>query len=111
MKITFKDGRCIENGIINVSVSNMKKEEGYVPVINITFDENIGFSDVEDIITSENVTTMTIESKSGTVRTLEGFDKVYMVENISDIKHSFHVSIDKGDNNIEESNDVKAENE
>ena len=80
-----------------------------MPVVNIAFDENIGFADVEDIITQDNVSTMVVKSEVGTTRTLEGFDKVYMVENISDVKHSFYVSIDKSVNNIEEFEDVKNE--
>ena len=111
MKITFKDGRCIEEGITNVSISNIKKNEGYVPVINISFAENIGFADVEDIITESNITTMVVETESGVTRTFEGFDNVHMVESISDVKHSFYVSIDKSINNTEEFDDVKVENE
>lgn len=102
MKITFKDGRSIEQGITSVSISNIKKNEGYIPVVNIQFEDTIGFSDVEDIITEENVKVMIVENEEGVSRTLEGFDKVYMVESISDVKHTFFVSIDKSINNVEE---------
>ena len=41
MKITFKDGRSIEQGITSVSISNIKKNEGYIPVVNIQFEDSM----------------------------------------------------------------------
>ena len=98
MKITFKDGSVLDK-LVSVSISNVKRSNGkYTPIINIIFDKNVGFSDVMDAITDENVLSMVIETERETdniVRTYEGFNKVYMNEHISDENHQFVVSIEK----------------
>ena len=97
MKITFKDGRSITN-ISSISITNIKRSSRYSPMVNIIFNKGIGFTDVQDIITQENVAEMIIETDDKEVtRTLTGFNKVYMSENISDVSYSFVVSVEKQD--------------
>ena len=97
MKITFKDGRSITN-ISSISITNIKRSSGYSPMVNIIFNKGVGFTDVQDIITQENVAEMIIETDDKEVtRTLTGFNKVYMSENISDVSYSFVVSVEKQD--------------
>ena len=97
MKITFKDGRTITN-ISSISITNIKRSSGYSPMVNIIFNKGVGFTDVQDIITQENVAEMIIETDDKEVtRTLTGFNKVYMSENISDVSYSFVVSVEKQD--------------
>lgn len=97
MKITFKDGQVVEN-IKNITITNVKKNGVSSPIINIVFDSSVGFSDLENIITENNVDNLIIATDDDNVtRTLTGFNKVYMAENISDISYSFIVSIEKED--------------
>lgn len=102
MKVTFKDGSCIENGISNVSISKVKKGEDFVPVINITFDKTVGFADVEGVITNENISLIHIVADNGIERIFEGFNKAYMTESITDDNHQFFVSFDKRDEEVKE---------
>lgn len=95
MKITFKDGKVVEN-IVSASITNIKKNGEYTPMVNIVFDKGVGFSDLEGIITDENISTVVITTEDGGVtRTLTGFNRVYMSENISDANCSFVVSLEK----------------
>lgn len=95
MKITFKDGKVVEN-IVSVSITNLKKNGVYTPMVNIVFDKGVGFSDLEGVITDENISQVIIDAANGEVsRTLTGFNKVYMSENISDSNCSFVVSLEK----------------
>ena len=95
MKITFKDGKVVEN-IVSVSITNLKKNGVYTPMVNIVFDKGVGFSDLEGVITDENISQVIIDAANGEVsRTLTGFNKVYMSENISDANCSFVVSLEK----------------
>lgn len=102
MKVTFKDGSCIENGIVNVSISKVKKGEDFSPVMNITFDNTVGFADVEGFITLENISFIHIVANNGVERTFEGFNKAYITENITDDNHQFFISFDKREDMVNE---------
>ena len=95
MKITFKDGQVVAD-IASISITNIKREDGYSPIVNVIFNKGVGFTDVQDIITEGNVAERTIETDNKEiVRKLVGYNKVYMSENISDVSYSFVVSIEK----------------
>ena len=107
MKITFKDGTSIDK-ITSVSISNVKRNGKYVPIINVLFDKAVGFSDLENAMTDENIALITVETEKDNdniVRTYEGFNKIYMTENISDENHQFIVSFEK----LEKEEEVKYE--
>lgn len=96
MKITFKDGSFIEDCILNVSISNVSdKNGGYVPMVNIIFKDGTGFTDIEPYITKDNTTKITVSTSNGNDTILEGFNKIYMNENISDESHSFSLSLER----------------
>ena len=95
MKITFKDGKSIENIIKNVSIATVRKENRYTPIVNIVFNKSIGFTDVEEYITEDNISYMEIVTANGETSTLIGFNRIYMSENISDKNHTFIVSLEK----------------
>lgn len=97
MKITFKDGSTIDK-LVSVSVSNVKRNGVYTPIINVLFDGSIGFTDLEAVMNDENISKITVETEKESdniVRVYEGFNKLYMTENISDDNHQFIVSFEK----------------
>lgn len=106
MKITFKDGTVIDK-LVSVSITNVKRNGKYTPIINILFAPSVGFSDVEDVMTDDNISKITVETeatenKEAVVRTFEGYNKLYMTENISDQSHQFVVSIEKDTELVDE---------
>ena len=97
MKITFKDGTVVDK-LVSVSISNVKRNGVYTPIINVLFDGTIGFSDLEAAMNDENISKITVETEkeeNNIVRVYEGFNKLYMTENISDDNHQFIVSFEK----------------
>ena len=98
MKITFKDGTVIDK-LVSVSVTNVKRNGKYTPIINVLFGNSVGFSDLESVMTDENISSITVETekdgKDNVIRTYEGFNKIYMAENISDDNYQFIVSFEK----------------
>ena len=107
MKITFKDGTVIDK-LASVSITNVKRDGKYTPIINVIFDKAVGFSDLEKVMTDENVSSITVETEKegeeNIVRTYEGFNKIYMTENISDLNHQFIVSIEKDNELVDDPN-------
>ena len=94
MKITFKDGKVVEI-VKSVTISNVKVDDKYTPMVIIVFPEDAVFDDISSVFENADLSEITVEAETGITRVLTGYTKFNINENIDDINYSFVVSLEK----------------
>jgi hypothetical protein len=94
MKLKFKDGSVVE-GVISSTVTRSRTDNAYAPLLNIVFENGVSFTQVNDLLTEDNISVLEFTNANEETIKYEGFNKSYMRETFSDDGRSFHLSFEK----------------
>lgn len=93
MKLKFKDGSIVD-GIKSSTVTRSKSDESFVPLLSVTFEKGANFSELNNLLTVDNISVLEFINENDEIIKYEGFNKSYMTETFSDEGYNFHLSFE-----------------